>query len=215
MFGNRHSQARRIRWAAGMAAGTVGLAAAVAPQAFGTTSEAQPEAQAGTVGQRALEATQVDGSDAEVTHERGIVLAGTGTLDGRQVFVEIYGNDLYGSHAAVVVEQPGGPDLGATVELPIDDLLDGDIELEMALFRSTRGGHVATREHAQVGGSWEEFGPSTEIDETYEDAGYVIHTTGTNTPLSADVVVTAEGQRVTLQMRDAFAFDLTVTRTPL
>jgi hypothetical protein len=98
---------------------------------------------------------------------------------------------------------------------PADDLLDGNIELDVVLSRSTRGGQVATRERAQVGGNWERSGLSTEIDETYEDAGYVIHTTGTNTELAADVIVSVEGQQVTLQMHDAFAFDLTVTRTPI
>jgi hypothetical protein len=62
---------------------------------------------------------------------------------------------------------------------------------------------------------WELSGPVVEIDETYPDAGYLIHVTGTNTPVSANVTVTVDGQPVVLQMHDAFAFDLTVTKTPL
>jgi hypothetical protein len=216
MFGITNNKAQRIR-RAGIIAGTVGLAVAaamVAPQAFGNDSDAP------TRPARAVETTEVDTSstevaDAEVTYEEGVAVAGFGELNGRQVFVEIYANSVYGSQATVMVEQPGGPELSAAVDLATEDVLDGDVELDLALSRNTRGGLAPTRSRAQIVGTWEASGPSTEIDETFEDAGYLIHTTGTNTPLAADVVVTIDGKAVSVEVHDAFAYDLTVTRTAL
>jgi hypothetical protein len=216
MFGSTHNTAQRIR-RAGIVAGTVGLAvtaAMVAPQAFGNDIEA-PARPAPAVETTSVDTSNAEVPDAEVTNEQGVAFAGFGELDGRQVFVEIYGNSLYGSQATVVVEQPGGPELSASVELAADDLLDGDVEVDAALSRNTRGGLAPTRSRVQIAGTWEASGPSTEIDETFEDAGYLIHTTGTNTPLAADVVVTIDGKAVTVEMQDAFAFDLTITRTAL
>lgn len=96
-----------------------------------------------------------------------------------------------------------------------EELLDGNVELDVALSRNTRGGPVATHSTARITGSWQPSGTPTNIDETFADAGYLIHVTGTNTPVSADVTVTVDGRPVVLQMHDAFAFDLTVTKTPL
>lgn len=210
MFGSTHND---VRWTrrAGIVAGAIGLAAAgsmVAPQAFGTAEVSARSLDTST-------AIEAETPEAEVTYEQGVALAGTGELNGRQVFAEIYGNSLYGSQATVVIEQPGGPDLSATVELAAEELLDGDVDLDMALSRNTRGGPVATRSSAQLTGTWELSDPALQIDETYTDAGYLIHVTGTNTPVSADVTVTVNGQPVVLHMHDAFAFDLTVTKTPL
>lgn len=215
MFGSTHND---VRWTrrAGIVAGAIGLAAAgsmVAPQAFGTAAEAPARVEARSLGTAA--ANDAETPEPEVTYERGVALGGTGDLNGRQVFAEVYGNSLHGSQAIVVIEQPGGPDLSATVDVVFEDLLDGDIELDVALSRYTRGGPVATRSSAQLAGTWELSGPAVEIDETYADAGYLIHVTGTNTPVSADVTVTVDGQPVVLQTHDALAFDLTVTKTPL
>jgi hypothetical protein len=215
MFGSTHNKVRRIR-RAGIIAGAIGVAAAasmVAPVAFGTAAEAPVRGEARSLGTTA--ATDTETPEPEVTYERGVALAGVGDLNGRQVFAEVYGNSLHGSQVIVVIEQPGGPDLSATVDVVFEDLLDGDFELDVALSRYTRGGPVATRSSAQLAGTWELSGPGVEIDETYADAGYLIQVTGTNTPVSADVTVTVDGQPVGLQMHDAFAFDLTVTKTPL
>ncbi|HEU4541536.1 MAG TPA: hypothetical protein VFR23_10470 [Jiangellaceae bacterium] len=210
MFASTPENARWIR-RTGIVAGTVALAVAaamVAPQAFGYATEAPQRADKPA-------AADVEVADVEVTHEQGVAIAGSGELDGRRVFVEIYGNSLYGSQATVVVEPRGGPELSATVELVTEDLLEGGVELDMALSRNTRGGQTPTRDTARVTGSWKPSGLSTEIDETFVDAGYVIHTTGTNNQLAAEVTVTVDGEQVSLQMFDAFAFDLTITRTPL
>jgi hypothetical protein len=164
MFGSTH-KAQRIR-RAGIVAGTLGLAvtaAIVAPQAFGSAAEA-PARPAQTVETTNADTSSVEVSDAEVTHEQGVALAGFGELNGRQVFVEIYGNSRYGSQATVVVEQPGGPELSASLELAADDLLDGDVELDVALSRNTRGGLAPTRSRAQLEGTWEASGASTGID---------------------------------------------------
>jgi hypothetical protein len=209
------SRAQRARRAA-IVAGAVGLVAAAAvtaPQAFGTAADTPAGSESRV--QQTTAVAEAEASDAEVTHEQGVALAGFGDLNGRQVFVEIYGNSLYGSQATVVVEQPGGPELSASLELAADDLLDGDVELDVALSRNTRGGLAPTRSRAQIDGTWDVSGESTKIDETFEDAGYLIHTTGTNTPLAADVVVTIDGKEIAVEMQDAFAFDLTVTRTAL
>lgn len=215
MFGSTHNKVRRIRRIS-IVAGAIGLAAAasmLAPQAFGTAAEAPARVEARSLGTAA--AAETETSDAEVTYERGVALAGTGDLNGRQVFAEVYANSVYGGQATIMVEPPGGPQLGGSAEFDAADLLDGDVELDVALSRYTRGGPVATRSTAQLAGMWELSGPVVEIDETYADAGYLIHVTGTNTPVSANVTVTVDGQPVVLQMHDAFAFDLTVAKTPL
>jgi hypothetical protein len=215
MFGSTHNKVHKIR-RVGIVAGAIGLAAAasmVAPQAFGTAAKAPARVEARSLDTGA--ATDTETPEAEVTYERGVALAGTGDLNGRQVFAEVYGNSLYGAQATIIVEPPGGPRLGGSAELDAADLLEGGIETDVALSRYTRGGPVATRSTAQLAGTWELSGPVVEIDETYADAGYLIHVTGTNTPVSAEVTVTVDGQPVVLQMHDAFAFDLTVSKTPL
>ncbi|HEX6233572.1 MAG TPA: hypothetical protein VFZ63_10660 [Jiangellaceae bacterium] len=215
MFGSTNNKVQRIR-RVGIITGAIGLAAAasmIAPQAFGTDAEAPARIEARSVDTAA--ANETEAPEAEVTYERGVALSGTGDLNGRHVFAEIYGNSLYGGQGTVMVEPPGGPELGGSVEFDAADLLDGDVEFDFALSRYTRGGPVATRSSAQLAGTWELSGPSVEIDETFSDAGYLIHVTGTNTPVSADVTVTVDGQPVVLQMHDAFAFDLTITKTPL
>ena len=154
MFRSTHNTVRWIR-RAGIVAGAIGLAAAgsmVAPQAFGTAAEAPARVEARPTHSSAAVHAETPGP--EVTYERGVALAGAGELDGRQVFAEIYGNSLYGSQATVVIEQPGGPDLSATVELTSEELLDGDVDLDMALSRNTRGGTVATRSSARLAGTW-------------------------------------------------------------
>ncbi|HEX6336548.1 MAG TPA: hypothetical protein VFZ85_06305 [Jiangellaceae bacterium] len=215
MFTRTPNKIQRIR-RAGVVAAAIGVAAAasmVGPQAFGTAAETPTRAEVRSLGTAA--AADAETSEAEVTYERGVALAGTGDLNGRQVFAEAYANSLYGAQATIMVEPPGGPQIGGSAEFDAADLLDGDVELDVALSRNTRGGPVATRSSAQLAGTWEPAGPAVEIDETYADAGYLIHVTGTNTPVSADVTVTVDGQPVVLQMHDAFAFDLTVTKTPL
>lgn len=214
MYARTNARGRRRRTA--VLAATTGVAlgvALLAPPAFGgaagsagPTQDPQPTATTTSL---------LQSEEPQVTTERGLALAGSGTLEGRRVFVEIYGNDTYGSQATVVVEQRGGPDLAAHTELATDDLLDGDVELDLPLARSTRGGEAPTREHAQVSGRWVATGETSHIDEEYEDAGFRIRTTGTNTRLDAQVVVVVAGQVVPLQMHDTFAFDLTVTRTPM
>lgn len=215
MFGRTHNNIRRVRRAS-FVAGAIGMALAgsmVTPQAFGTAADAPAGVEARSTHTNA--ADHAETPEAEVTYEHGVALAGTGELNGRQVFAEIYGNSLYGSQATVVVEQSGGPDLSATVELTAEELLDRDVDLDMALSRNTRGGPVATRSSARLTGTWELSGPAVQIDEEYTDAGYLIQVTGTNTPVSADVTITLDGEPVVVPMTDAFAFDLTVTRTAL
>ncbi len=149
MFGSTHTKAQRIR-RAGIVAGTVGLAvmaAMVAPQAFGNDSEV-PSRPAPAVETTKVDTSNAEVADAEVTYEEGVALAGFGELDGRQVFVEIYGNNLYGSQATVMVEKPGGQQLSAAVDLDTEDVLDGDVELDVALSRNTRADwHRHARAH--------------------------------------------------------------------
>jgi hypothetical protein len=150
MFGSTHNKARRIR-RAGIVAGAMGLAAVasmLAPQAFGTAAEAPARVEARSLGTAA--AAETETPDAEVTYERGVALAGTGDLNGRQVFAEVYANGVYGGQATIMVEPPGGPQLGGSAEFDAADLLDGDVELDVALSRNTRGGPVATHSTAQL-----------------------------------------------------------------
>lgn len=229
MFGTTQRTTRRIRWA-GIVSGAAGLVvggALLAPQAFGGAgaairgSDVAPSLNAPQIAETSSGTAPGSLTDdprdaaAEVSSERGIVLVGSGTLDRREVFIEIYGNDVYGSQATVVVTPSGGPNLAATVEVSADDLLDGDIAIDTALDRLTRGGPVPARTDAAIAGTWAPGGPATEIDETFEDAGYLFHITGTNTPVAVDIVVTVDGQAVSIQWYDTFTFDLTVTATPL
>lgn len=220
---------RRLRWA-GIAAAAVGLTisgALLAPQAFGGADPAvqgpdgalHPAASEPAAGSTIAVSTPpaVDPADAaaEVTYQRGIVLAGSGTLDRREVFVEIYGNNIYGSQATVIVRQPGGPDLAANVDLVIEDVLAGAVAFDAQLERLTRGGPVPTRDDVTGVGSWVHSGTPTLVEDTYEDAGYQFNVTGTNTPVATNIVVTIGGVDVPVQLHEAFAFDLTITATPL
>lgn len=219
MFSTTQPKPRRIRWAAALtaAAGLTISGALVAPQAFGGSTAAPTGSDVSQSSSVADTPTGVGSAeaDAEVTYQRGIVLAGTGSSDRRQVFVEIYANDVYGGQVTVIVEPPGGPRLAATVDVAVDDLLDGEFSIDAELDRMTRGGPVPTRDDITVAGSWAHSGAPTPIDESYEDAGYFYHVTGTNTPVAADLVVTIGGTDVPVQLHDAFAFDLAITATPL
>ena len=109
MSGRTKNKIQRNHRTIGIVTGAIGLVAAasmVAPQAFGTAAEAPARAEA-----RSLDtATAIDAEtpESEFTYEQRVALAGTGDLNGRQVFVEIYGNSLYRSQATLVIEQPGG-----------------------------------------------------------------------------------------------------------
>jgi hypothetical protein len=107
----------------------------LAPPVFGEAAAA-PEP---TSDPRAAATTTMsaESEEPQVTTERGLALSGSGTRDGRRVFVEIYANDTYGSQARVVVEQRGGPDLTAWAELAAEDLLDGAVDLDLPLTWST------------------------------------------------------------------------------
>lgn len=97
----------------------------------------------------------------------------------------------------------------------LDDDYDGTVFRVAQAFFPVNDAWEGCRRRTRVSGSWTATDDVTQIDEEYEDAGFRIRTTGTNTRLDARVVVVVDGQTVPLEMHHAFAYDLTVTRLPV
>lgn len=142
-----------------------------------------------------------------VTREKGHVLACTGTGPGVDVVVDLYDNDVFGTHAAVSVRTPDdeyvrGGETGA-------GLFDkGRIRREFVLDSETSG----TAQTVVVSGAYVRSGPTKRVHEVYDEPFGQVVTKGWNYPLRAGVTVRTMGQQVKLTCGEAFAYRLTTWR---
>lgn len=136
------------------------------------------------------------------THERGTVLECVGTWHGRQVYTLVYENSNAGNSVQVVIDDGeygagrdtkrafvDGRDVRATIKL------DGD--------------------RAVVAGTARKVGKPTKVHEVIEDAGQTIESNGRHRRLAADLTLTWRGTTVPLDCAGSFAYQLSVTRSPI
>ncbi|GGQ37171.1 hypothetical protein GCM10010266_70750 [Streptomyces griseomycini] len=142
-----------------------------------------------------------------VTREKGHVLACTGTASGVEVAVDLYDNDVFGTHAAVSVRTPDdeyarGGETGAGL------FHKGRIKREFVLDSGTSG----TAQTVVVSGSYVRSGPPKRVHEVYDEPFGQVVTKGWNYPLKAGVTVRTMGRQVKLTCGEAFAYKLTTWR---
>ncbi len=151
----------------------------------------------------------------EVVVEQGYAVSCSGTADGVSVQADLYENSFYGTFVTVFATTPEGelvsdPDAPA----PEDVFDDGTITAEVPLvqFGEEDAEPAGT---AVIQGTYAVSGEPVPVHQALRDAGYIIVTRGTNTPLSTDLSVDVNGVIVPLTCETAFAFDLTTVRQPI
>lgn len=135
------------------------------------------------------------------THERGIVVECTGTMQGRSVYASLYENNRYADVLQVLV---GDDDhqVGGSREDRDGFLERGRVTAAMKVDGS----------RARITGTAPKVGRNTPVHEEYDDAGQHITADGTHRLLDTDLELTWRGRTVPLDCGTAFAYRLTVTK---
>ena len=152
------------------------------------------------------------GADPVVTRERGYALTCTGTLARSAVTVTLYTNDTVTVPASILVEGPRAPRRrggGA----PAPRIAHGRV---LARARMVADGAERPSGTAVVVGSYRRSGPVVEVHDDFVDDEERIQVDGTNQQLSTRLTVVYQGRSARLtSCSDAFAYDVTTTRTPI
>ena len=142
-------------------------------------------------------------AETTTTHERGIVVECTGTIDGRDVYASLYENDTYVNVLQVLVGDDAGQVGGSRQDR--DGFLDQG--------RVTAAMKVDGR-RALITGTARRVGDRIPVSEEYDDAGQHITTTGFHRSLDTDLTLSWRGDRAPLDCATAFAYRLTVVKEP-
>jgi hypothetical protein len=147
------------------------------------------------------------GAPVTVTREKGHVLACTGTAAGVEVAVDLYENNVFGTHAAVSVQTPDDQYVqGGETEAGL--FHKGRVEREFVVDSESSGSaHTVV-----VSGVYTRSGLPKRVHEVYDEPFGQVVTKGWNYPLKADVTVRTMGRQVKLTCGDAFAYKLTTWR---
>ena len=143
-------------------------------------------------------------SEPTTTHERGIVVECTGTVHGRDVFASLYENDTFGNTLQIVIGDDGDQVGGSRPDA--DGFRTG---------RTVRGAMSVDGNRAFVAGTARRVGHRTTVDETYDDAGQLVTTTGFHRRLATEVTITWRHRTAPLDCDPAFRYDLTVVKQPI
>jgi hypothetical protein len=147
---------------------------------------------------------QVAEAPTSVETQRGLVLEGSGEINGLDVQVTVYENSLYGNSVQVVVGDPDEGNIGA-FEQAAPFVVDGELSATVQI-----GGKSAT-----LSGTVESNGRPERVVEPIQDGGEQMVTRGTNTALSADVTLTFDGASAPVDFAPAFAYELEVRKVTL
>jgi hypothetical protein len=135
------------------------------------------------------------------THERGIVVECTGTVQGRSVYASLYENDPFGNELQILIgddDQQVGGGRGDR-----DGFLDhGRVTAAMRI-----DGH-----RARITGTARKVGDRIPVSEEYDDAGQHITSTGFHRSLATDLTLTWRGHTASLDCGTAFAYRLKVVK---
>lgn len=135
--------------------------------------------------------------------------------DGSRVIVDLYTNSTVKVPTSVSVfeaGEDGNPLLGASDTAPSPTITEQEVSADVPMVDMATRADAGT---AEVRGTYRPTGDVRQINEDFVDAGERIRTTGTNENLTTDLRVQIGPERITLECRDAFRFDLQVTKTPL
>lgn len=174
--------------AAAATAGTAGAPATKGRAAEATTQSVQAAAEAPT----------------SVEIQRGLVLEGSGEINGASLQVTVYENSLYGNSVQIVVGDPDEGNIGAS-EQTAAFVVGGQLNASVQI-----GGKTAT-----LSGTVESTGRPERVVEPIQDAGERIVTRGTNTALRANVTLTFDGAAAHVEFAPAFAYELEVRKVSL
>lgn len=142
---------------------------------------------------------------ATTTHrERGIVLECRGELDGTAVYASLYENDKYGNWFQVVLGDPDAGN-GKSKNVKREILEDGKVRASITIDGAK----------AVVRGTASKVGKKKPVHEELDDAGYHIVNDGTHRRLRNDLAFEYDGMATRLSCDPAFAYNLTVTKTPI
>lgn len=158
-------------------------------------------------GPQAREMTAAPASSASprsVERQSGLVMEGTGELNGTPVSVTVYENSLYGNTVQVVLGDPDDDRIGY-VEQQSPFVVDGRLAAEVRI-----AGDVAA-----LHGTVEATGRPERLTEPVQDAGEQIVSRGTHTQLATDVTLSLGGEQAAVAFAPAFAYDLAVQRVDL
>lgn len=136
--------------------------------------------------------------------EHGIVMECTGEADGLQAYASLYENQRYGNYVQVVLGDPDDGN-GANKKVKRAILDDGKVRATITVDGAK----------AKVRGTASKVGKKKHVHEELDDAGYHVTSDGTHRRLRNDLVLTYDGTVVPLTCGTAFAYDLTVTKTPI
>lgn len=175
---------------------TAGVAAALAATLSGagiSTAAAEPTSYSS---ENAATPTRVE-------TQRGLVLEGTGSVDGLAVTVYVYENSTYGNSLQVVLGDPEEDRIGfleQAAPFVVDGALDVVVDVAGTPVRLT--GTVTPTDQ-------------TKVVEPIQDGGEQLVTRGTHTQLATAIVATIGEASGDLAFAPAFAFDLEVRRVAL
>jgi hypothetical protein len=139
-----------------------------------------------------------------VETQRGLVLEGSGQINGVSLQVTVYENSLYGNSVQVVLGDPDEGNIGAA-EQDAPFVVEGELDATVRI-----GGRSAT-----LSGTVESTGRTERVVEPVQDGGEQIVTRGTNTALLTDVTLTYDGASVPVEFAPAFAYELQVRKVSL
>ena len=151
-------------------------------------------------------------SPPERITEAGMVASCSGSVGDLEAGAELYQNSSAPDSLNVFIAGPEGLRSSSRDNPePVGLFTDGTISGESALL--LRGEEASTPAGtATVSGSYAVAGSPTRVHTVVRDDGFIIVSTGTNTPLTATVSVTYDGTTFALTCDPAFAFDLTTLR---
>ncbi|MGY2703595.1 MULTISPECIES: hypothetical protein [unclassified Nocardioides] len=140
-------------------------------------------------------------TESTTTHERGIVVECSGTVQGRDVYASLYENNHFANVLQVLIgddaQQVGGS------RQDRDGFLGGG--------RVTAAMKVGGS-RALISGTARKVGRNTPVHDEYDDAGQHITADGTHRLLDTDLDLTWRGRTVPLDCDTAFAYRLVVVR---
>jgi subtilisin family serine protease len=184
---------------------TTGSLAAVAATALIGVSAALPAEGAPATPSSARPATSVSqrvDPGATTEHQRGIVLECTGTIGTRSFWTSVYENDRYGNTVQVTVLDEG---IGGSHQTTRPFLDRGRVH----------AGAKVDGKLALVTGKAHRVGKRTAVHEVNDDAGFHIVTDGVHRRLRTRLTLAYGGRTTPLVCGTAFAYALTVTKTPI
>ena len=136
--------------------------------------------------------------------EFGIVMECTGGADGLQAYASLYENQRYGNYVQVVL---GDPNAGNGVDKKVKRAFLANGEVRAAV--------TVDGTKAKIRGTAAKVGKKKHVHDELDDAGYHVTSDGTHRRLRNDLVLSYDGTVVPLTCGTAFAYDLTVTKTPI